>query len=667
MKINLDKYQINAVKTENRNSLIIAAPGSGKTTVIINRVNYLIDKKKVFLGNIIVITFTRAASIDMKSRYKDKFKRDSSPFFGTFHGLFYKILIRDGLNIKIIDEHIKIKIIGNVLSEYFDDSAKDKIKDVLNNISLYKTSGEDFSKFKPSISKEIFEKCLNTYEEYKNAKGEFDFDDLAIKAIDLLKKNESLRNGYKKLFKYILVDEFQDCDQLQIEFLKLMNDEKNSLFAVGDEDQCIYSFRGSKPEYMVTFDKIFSDAKKYYLSINYRSKKNIIEFSKNLISYNKERNDKKIIANNIQDGTVRWIQTFNEHSESDNISSIIKKYYDKGILYSKNAVLYRTNSESLSIIGSFIRNKIKFCLLDKGYNFFEHFIAKDIVSYLKLSIDNYDIDSFIRIINKPFRYISKENINYVRNYMERKSPFDILLEKNDIQPFLKKAISDFNKDINYLNKISLSSAIQYILSDLKYMEYLKNYSEKFKQDFEECEEIVEEFKSAAEGFSTIFELLEYIDNFKKEIEKNRRKKPEDGVILGTIHSVKGMEFNNVYIINVCEDTIPYYSFKNNDIEEERRLFYVGITRSIDNLYVYSPKNRSGNFKDASRFIKEARLDRLKFDTYGFKKGDKVMHQTFKNGLVEEIDNGKITIKFDKGITRSFNLDILMTNSLLKKD
>lgn len=666
MSINLDKYQIAAVTTENRNSLIVAAPGSGKTTVIINRVNYLITKKRVSIGNIIVITFTRAASIDMKLRYKDKFNKDRAPFFGTFHGLFYKILIRHGIDIKIIDEHIKSKIIGSVLSQYFDDASKDKIKDVLNNISLFKTSAEDINTFNPCISKEIFEKCLNAYEEYKNERGEFDFDDLAIKAVTLLKENEKLRNGYRKLFKYILVDEFQDCDQLQIEFLKLMNSDEDSLFAVGDEDQCIYSFRGSKPEYMVTFDKIFKDAGKYYLSINYRSKKNIVEFSKKLISFNKKRNEKEIIPYDKEDGIVKWIQIYNEREESDNISDIINKYHCKGNSYCDNAVLYRTNSESLSIIGSFIRNKIDFCLLDKEYNFFENFISKDIIAYLKLSIDNYDMESFIKIINKPFRYISKNNINYLRNYAQRKSPFDILTEKKDIQPFLKKEICDFNKDVNYLNRISLPAAIQYILSDLRYMEHLKNYSEKFKQSFEEYEDIVEEFKSAAEGFSTIFEFLSYIDNFKKELEKNKKNKPEDGVILGTMHSAKGMEFKNVYIINVCEDTVPYYSSKGNDIEEERRLFYVGMTRAINNLYVFSVRNRNGSFKDISRFIKECGLDKLKLYTYGLKKGDSVIHQTFKNGIIEDLNDDKITIKFDNGMTISFNLDILMKNSLLKK-
>ena len=279
MKVNLDKYQNKAVNINEKNVLVVAAPGSGKTTVIINRVNHLVTNLNVKVGNIIVITFTRAAADNMRTRYKNAFNREVAPFFGTFHGLFYKILLREGYNISIIQGGVSHRIIKSVLTKYSDEVSEDKIKEVLNNISLFKTSLKNIEDFKPSLAKDIFVESLEKYEEYKNKNELWDFDDLSIKVITLFRENEELLNKYLSLFKYVLVDEFQDCDDLQITFLKMMN-KNNSLFAVGDEDQCIYSFRGSKPEYMVTFKEIFNGGEKIYLSINYRSNENIVEASK---------------------------------------------------------------------------------------------------------------------------------------------------------------------------------------------------------------------------------------------------------------------------------------------------------------------------------------------------------------------------------------------------
>ena len=273
--MNLDSYQLEAARGTERNILVVAAPGSGKTTVIINRIKHLVDDLCIREGNIIVLTFTKAAALNMKNRYIKTFRKEASPFFGTFHGLFYKILLREGYKIEIIQGFITNKIVEGVLKKYSDDVSEDKIKEAVNNISLFKTSRLSMEEFNPSLTKDIFIECYKKYTEYKNEHNLLDFDDLAIITLDLFNKNTHLREGYRRLFRYILVDEFQDCDELQIEFLKIMNEEsENSLFAVGDEDQCIYSFRGSKPEYMVTFNKMFNKGKKYYLSKNYRSNKN---------------------------------------------------------------------------------------------------------------------------------------------------------------------------------------------------------------------------------------------------------------------------------------------------------------------------------------------------------------------------------------------------------
>lgn len=660
MKILLDSYQVKAINIKDKNTLVVAAPGSGKTTVIINRVNYLIEERKVKIGNIIVITFTRAAAENMKTRYKNNFNKNVAPFFGTFHGLFYKILLREGYEINIIDNGKGHGIVKSVLGKYFDDVNDDKIREVLNNISLFKTSLGDIENFKPSISMEIFKECYEHYEEYKTKEKLWDFDDLSIRVLYLFKNNKNILSKYKEIFKYVLVDEFQDCDELQIEFIKMINPQ-NELFAVGDEDQCIYSFRGSKPEYMINFSKSFKDGKKVYLSTNYRSKKNIVDISKKLIANNLGRNNKEIISYEGDKGVVKLFKPYNEFAQGEEIANIIKSFVGEN--YSNNAVLYRTNMEARSLVDTFTRRKIPFVLLDKGYNFFEHFICKDIINYLTLSIDQFNKEAFNSIINKPFRYVSKSNLSYVSSYREHRNVFDILINKNDIPPFQAKKLDELKKEIIYLNKISLGSAIQYIISSLGYIDYLREYANKFNQNFSDLEDVLEELKGAAEGFKTIVEFLAHVENVKEEIEKS--KVVQDGVILSTIHGVKGMEFKNIFIIDCNEETIPHKSSMEDNLEEERRLFYVAITRAIKNLYVFSPKTIRGKFSDMSRFILESGLEEeSSVVDYGIKTGDSVYHRQYGDGKVKSIEGDKITLDFKEEILRTFSLRVLMENNLI---
>ena len=659
MKVNLDINQKNAVYIKEKNVLVVASPGSGKTTVIINRVNHLIEDLKINEGNIIVITFTRAAADNMRNRYKSIFKKEKAPFFGTFHGLFYKILLREGYDIKIMDGGKGHAIIKSVLSRYFDDVNDDKVREVMNNISMFKTSLCTIDEFKSTVSKDIFLECLKVYESSKEREGLWDFDDLSVTVLKLFTENKRVLEKYRRMFKYILVDEFQDCDNIQVSFLLLMNKD-NELFAVGDEDQCIYSFRGSKPEYMVNFHETFKNGGRVKLLTNYRSKNNIVEVSKRLIDKNENRNEKEIISYCDSHGIVHYSTPYNEYMQGEEIAKYIKENYQG--TYADNAVLYRTNMESRSMIDILTKRKIPFVLLDKGYNFFNHFICKDLINYLKLSIDQYDKNAFAWIINKPFRYISKENLGYINSYQEHKSPFDILINKKDMPPFQCKKIDDLRKEILYLNKMSLGSAIQYIISTMGYIDYLREYANKYGQSLDDLEDVLEEFKGAAEGFKTITEFLIHVNNVEEQIESS--KAVEDGVILSTIHGVKGMEFNNVYIINCNEEVIPHKSSMEENIEEERRLFYVAITRAINNLYVFSPKTMRGKFRETSRFIAESHLkeEAEKID-YGIEVGNMLYHRTYGEGSVIEIDKDKITIKF-KDICRSFSLKVLMENNLV---
>lgn len=663
----LDEYQKNAVISEDKNLLVVAAPGSGKTTVIINRIAHLVSHKRVNPDNIIVITFTKSAALSMKKRYENISEGGKMPFFGTFHALFYKILRRFSGEISILDSADAHKIIKRVLLNYLDEINEDKIKEVLNSISLLKCSSIDLEEFMPGIDKNIFNECLQAYEGHKREKGLLDFDDLQIGCRRLFTERKDVLQGYRRLFKYILVDEFQDCDGLQIELLQMLN-EDNSLFAVGDEDQCIYGFRGSKPESMVHFGELFKDGKKIFLHYNYRSPENLVNTSINLINYNHMRNAKDIKAARDVCKRIELNHTINESMQAEEIVRLITELKTAGQgNYRSNAILYRTNVESRSIIDAFIRKKIPFKLLDREYNFFEHFICRDLLAYLTLSIDGRDRLSFSQIINKPFRYISKLNIERVMMHKYEENCFDILCSLEDLPVFQLKVIRNLKKDIQYLSKMSLRSAVDFLIMDIGYIDYLREYSVKFKQDINELEEVLEEFKEACSDFLSIPALLMHVKEVSEEIKKSKSNNTEDCVTLSTIHGVKGMEFQNVFIINCVEDLLPHANSVQNNIEEERRLFYVGVTRTVENLFLYVPKNIRGKVKTVSRFIKECGLDEETKIISEYKVGDSVIHEAFGRGNITSQSGREIDICFENGIIRKFDVIVLHNNKLLKRN
>ncbi|MBZ9688405.1 ATP-dependent helicase [Clostridium estertheticum] len=662
---NLSEQQRAAVFSDNRNLLITAGPGSGKTVVIVNRIVHLINEQNIDPKNIIVITFTRAAAINMKNRYIAMNGKERVPFFGTFHGLFYKILKNYYGQINIIDTLEVYKLIKNVLMSYLDEVSDEKVKEVINNISVFKTSGKVIENFDSSIDKGIFTAAYNIYEQYRKERNLFDFDDLQIGCRDLFIKNYAILTGYRALFKHILVDEFQDCDSMQVDILRLLNQD-NSIFAVGDEDQCIYGFRGSNPECMVKFSEHFEGGGKLPLSTNYRCPKNIVEISMNIIKNNSMRNEKNITAFKEQDGGIEVLNNVNENSQAEEISNLIQgrhEIQDKN--YRDNAILYRTNVECRSLVDVFIKKRIPFMLLDKEYDFFQHFICKDIIAYLKLSIDKSDKESFLRIINKPFRYVSKLNLDNLRRNKIKEDCFETVKEISGVPVFQMKMLDKLKKSIHILNKISLKSAIDNIVLDIGYHDYIREYCTKFKIDLGEMEDVIEEFRQSIDGYNSIIAFLAHVEQVKEEISKGKKRTDEDAVILSTIHGVKGMEFKNVYLINCNEENIPHVNSMDKNIEEERRLFYVGITRAIDNVWLCISKNVKGKVKETSRFVVECKIVGVSTDL-PFQEGDILLHKSFGKGKVISITSKDLDLKFEGGITRKFDAAVLYNNSLISK-
>lgn len=601
--LKLDVYQENAVKSVERNLLVVAPPGSGKTTVILDRIKYLTTFKKVSPDEMKVITFTRAGAINMRERYNKLSQESSTPFFGTFHSLFLKILKNETHKLSLISELEKIKIINGVLYSYINSCNEEKVIEILNNISSFKNSNKSMCDFEPKIDRAIFKQCYSVYEQYMLENNKIDFDDIQIKFYNMFKAGSGLIEKYRNQFKYILVDEFQDCDELQINILRLLT-TGNSIFAVGDEDQCIYGFRGSRPDCMVDFDKYFENGKKVFLCINYRSPKNIISISDNIIKNNVIRNDKKFIANKDYTRKIKVFSCIDEKTQAESISSlIINDSLNENFKYANYAILYRTNYESRIIADILFENKIPFKMLDEKFNFFKHSICKDLIAYYKLCLDPCDKESFIRIINKPFRYISRLNLEKFKNISVKEDCFDIIKDINSVPVYQIKELEKLRKRVKKLKKFNFNKSVDYILKRLGYKRYLINCKKTLKMENVDFEDIIIEFKSSINSCIDISSFIEKVIKFGD----NTEIKNEEAVILSTIHGVKGMEFKNVSIVNCIEDVMPHSNSIEKYLEEERRLFFVAVTRTIEDLNIFVPQNYRRKKTEQSRFIVEAGL------------------------------------------------------------
>ena len=661
-RIKLDKYQMEAVENSERNLVVIAPPGSGKTCVIINRIFYLIKEKGVSGKNIFAMTFTKSAAKDMERRFLQLQKAENkhfieTPFFGTLHSLFYNILKINYKVINIISEKESTFIIEKVLRKYTNNMREELIKNILNNISKYKSKKE----IDENIDEKLFYECYDEYEEYKGLKNKLDFDDIQIKCRELLIKNNEILNYCRNKFKYLLIDEFQDCDEIQLSILKMLN-KGNSVFAVGDEDQCIYSFRGAKPEGMVNFSSYFNEGKKMFLKMNYRSGKNIVKVSKNLIKTNQLRNSKEIFNYNQFEGKIDVIYSEDEKEQIDNVlKEILYNVEKKEYNFKDVAILYRRNAEALIIIDYFLRNDIDFNLNQKYFNIYNHFICNDILSYIKLSLNNNDRVSFVRIINKPFRYISKIYMEKLKEFRKRDSCFDIMYNFN-ISLLQIKTIKDLERKINKIKKLNINKVIDYIMKSIGYEKYIYNYAKKLKVDEEELLYIVYVLKKSLEDFNSLEDFLIYIEKSKKKVSD----KKEDAITLSSIHGAKGMEFRSVFIINCNDGNIPYNSDLNNledniKLEEERRLFYVATTRSISFLNLCICSDIRGKYLPYSRFLKECNFN-LKNN---YNKGEVVIHKYLGEGKVNRVKENEIIIDFN-GICRMFKLDVININGLIRK-
>ncbi len=678
--ISIDKLNENQLKAVNHLDgpcMVLAGPGSGKTRVITYRIANMVVNKNIKPTSILAISFTKASSIEMKNRalsLSNDFRMNKVTY-GTFHSVFFRILrYFENYNIEsILDEKTKRIGLKNILKGLNIENADDDetIGQVINEISYVKNELMDKRDFKSEVlTNDEFIKVYNFYEEYKQQMNKIDFDDMLIKTYELLKNNKAALDRVRSVYRYILVDEFQDINKVQFEALKLIANPSNNIFVVGDEDQSIYGFRGSRPDFLLEFEEYFSNTKKVLLDINYRSKGEIIDIANRLIEKNTNRYEKVIKCGQGNGAKVNYISPEDSEEEAVYIAKDIKnKVQEDYTEYTDFAVIYRTNIQSRALVDVFMDMRIPFVVKDSIVTIYDHWAAQDILAYLRIGVNPNSNKDWIRIINKPFRYISKDNLNLIKDEPDF---INSLINKCDLHPKQVKTINDLDIDISYVKGLNPKNAISYIRTTLDYDRYILDYCANRKIKTNGLIEILNELESSATNFKTIQEYLEHIERVKSEIVDNKNNKETDGVIFTTMHSAKGLEFKNVYIIGANEGTIPHeksYEIddeekKNDQIEEERRLMYVAITRAEENICISSPINKYGKRVSKSRFVEDIKAPTKK-EMDSITIGDKIYHKKFKEGTIVEKNGDSIKIRFKDG-DRVLNSKVCLTKRIIWK-
>lgn len=678
--ISIDKLNENQLKAVNHLDgpcMVLAGPGSGKTRVITYRIANMVVNKNIKPTSILAISFTKASSIEMKNRalsLSNDFRMNKVTY-GTFHSVFFRILrYFENYNIEsILDEKTKRIGLKNILKGLNIENADDDetIGQVINEISYVKNELMDKRDFKSEVlTNDEFIKVYNFYEEYKQQMNKIDFDDMLIKTYELLKNNKAALDRVRSVYRYILVDEFQDINKVQFEALKLIANPSNNIFVVGDEDQSIYGFRGSRPDFLLEFEEYFSNTKKVLLDINYRSKGEIINIANRLIEKNTNRYEKVIKCGQGNGAKVNYISPEDSEEEAVYIAKDIKnKVQEDYTEYTDFAVIYRTNIQSRALVDVFMDMRIPFVVKDSIVTIYDHWAAQDILAYLRIGVNPNSNKDWIRIINKPFRYISKDNLNLIKDEPDF---INLLINKCDLHPKQVKTINDLDIDISYVKGLNPKNAISYIRTTLDYDRYILDYCTNRKIKTNGLIEILNELESSATNFKTIQEYLEHIERVKSEIVDNKNNKETDGVIFTTMHSAKGLEFKNVYIIGANEGTIPHeksYEIddeekKNDQIEEERRLMYVAITRAEENICISSPINKYGKRVSKSRFVEDIKAPTKK-EMDSLTIGDKIYHKKFKEGTIVEKNGDSIKIRF-KDRDRALNSKVCLTKRIIWK-
>lgn len=675
----LNDKQLEAVNHTEGPCLVLAGAGSGKTRVLTERIIKLIDDG-VSPYNILAITFTNKAAKEMRVRVQNKIGDVAdSIFIGTFHSFGLRILrenydaIGYSSNITILDTDDTKSLIKRILKENSFDPADYDIKHIISRISSAKNDGIsplEFSKLFLNEHDKVISLVYEKYLKLLKENNSVDFDDLLLKPVEIFKKRKDILEKYQERFRYILVDEYQDTNSIQYELCKMLAKKYNNIFVVGDANQSIYSWRNADYRNILNFEKDYKNAHVVLLEENYRSTNTILKAANSVIKNNNE-GTKLNLWTSIGDGEkIEYIRVEDEIKESSFVINKIKELVSEGYNYSDFAVLYRTNAQSRTVEEAFVRNNIPYNIIG-SYYFYNRKEIKDLIAYLNLIYNTNDSVSLERVINTPKRGIGTKTIDNIRDKanMNDISLFDAIDSGKELE--FKKLILELIEDSKTMN---LSDLIEDVLVKTGLR---REYELDKSIESDTKVENLNEFKSLAVNFEDngIYDLSTFLENIMLVSDKGQYAEDDNNVNIMTLHSAKGLEFNIVFILGMEEGIFPHSrSFESaKELEEERRLCYVGITRAKKKLYLLSARTRtlygrtSGTIE--SRFIKEidSSLMNIKNESVkknenkkvgnmysdksvdGLKAGDTVVHTIFGEGVIVKISGGIATIAFKYGV------------------
>lgn len=602
-----NEAQTKAICHKNGPAMVLAGPGSGKTLVITRRVEYLIKKYGVRPEQILVITFTKAAAKEMRERFARITKDDRFPVtFGTFHGIYYGILkwaYRMNAS-NIFSEEEKMMLLREVIAgmELEIEDEKEFLQGIASEIGQIKNNRLSLEEYESSnCSDQMFRQIYEEYERRRKLLKKIDFDDMLVLCYELFQKRPDILQMWQKKFQYILIDEFQDINQVQYDVIRMLALPENNLFIVGDDDQSIYRFRGARPEIMLGFSKDYPNAKSIILDVNYRSTKAVVSAARRVIERNENRYQKEIITVNEQGDNVHIQEVRHPVEESHYVREQIAKAVAAGTEPSQIAVLYRTNTEPRALVETFMEYHIPFQMKEHLPNLYEHFIGRDFQAYMRMALGGRDRGDFLMIMNRPNRYIGRDSVD--RGEISFENLRKYYMEKD----WMVDRIDQLEVDLKVISRMTPYAAIQYIRKSVGYDLFLNEYAIKRKMKLEDLQELIREMEERAKEFKTIEEWFAHIEKYTEELRLQAvtRTENRNAVSLMTFHAAKGLEYDTVFIIGANEDVTPYKKAElPEEMEEERRMFYVAMTRAKKHLTISYVREKNGKAMEQSRFLGE---------------------------------------------------------------
>ena len=591
--------------------LVLAGPGSGKTTVLLCRILRLLERGLARPTQILALTFSKTAAEEMRERFR-KARGAEGVAFGTFHSIFFRILrSRYGWNVEqVFQEEERRNVLRGILEEMKWDipDMEEYISVFFSQLSLMNSELETIHEFEPvGMAVEEFRKVFHAYERYKERHEKIDFDDMLTLCYQLLTEEERVRTFWQNKYKFILVDEFQDVNKAQFECLRILAEGHQNLFVVGDDDQSIYAFRGARPDFLLHFPTIYPAAKKVILNTNYRSTERVISLAESVIGNNEVRFIKDMKGTGTEGDKVTFFLAEDTAAEAACVAEKIAGLLDEGVPLTEIAVIYRTNLQGGAFARELYKRGIPYDLRDNSGNVYEHWIAKDLLAYLLLA-ENEESDSALRrILNKPKRYIGKELLSEAETM-----PYN-LMRSFFVCPSLKKwqeeHLENLRTDLGQIRRKTPYDGLKYIRKVIGYDEYLEEFAAYRRTSAQVLWEIADEVMETAKDCADAKMFRDRLEEMSRQMKEQTRKKGQQrtGVALMTMHGAKGLEFQAVFLPTLVEGVVPHEKGLEQ-IEEERRLFYVAMTRAGEKLCLSAVRKRYEKERTPSRFLAEMGLD-----------------------------------------------------------